>query len=64
MVKVQNTSDQPQHFVGIGTFEPNETKDVSKDTAELLLRSPFISLAETKVKGTAKDRSVKGIERD
>lgn len=45
MVKVKNTSEQPQHFVGIGTFEPEEVRDVSEEEAAVLLRSPHIEAA-------------------
>ncbi len=63
-MKIRNTSSEPQHFVGIGTFVPGEIKDLPREEAEILLRSPFIELVQAKVKGTSKDRSVKGIEQD
>lgn len=67
MVNVKNISDQPQHFTGMPTFKPGETRDVSREDAEYLSKSPHMEVIEgkpTKVKGVSNDRSVKGVENE
>lgn len=71
MLRVKNISGSPQHFVGIGTFEIDEVREVSEDELALLLRSPHISLIES-VKGIEHEsksvqrrkNSLRGIEED
>lgn len=52
-MKVRNKSEEAQHFTGIGTFDPGETKDVDDATAEFLLKSPHMEAA-----------SMRGVEKE
>lgn len=39
---VQNSTDNPVCIPGFQAFEPNETREVSKEDAQILLANPFL----------------------
>lgn len=70
MAKAKNISGQPQHFVGIGTFQPDEALPVTAEQAEVLKKSPHMHVSEdqpqkqgNKFKAVEKNNhSVRGVE--
>lgn len=46
MPKVRNISKEQQSFTGHATFEPDESRTVSDEQAEIFSRSPFMAVEE------------------
>jgi len=53
-MKLKNNSEFRQCFSGMKAFEPGEVREVSKWTAHVLLRNPFIIEAPEKKKSAKK----------
>lgn len=69
MAHAKNISDQVQHFVGIGTFNPQEVVPVTDEQAELLAKSPSMEIIKNvqptkKFKGTDRPSSMRAVEPD